>query len=127
PSFSACRSIGYGAICDNMQQGQGSYAPAPLLPKVRNEQLHIAKGWRGAVRRTRPSGDAHMNTLTFGDCNHRPDSADQRGFLLRWIDNFAEWQMRHAYGVINRVQTDKATITSVTQPSNANERSSTKP
>jgi hypothetical protein len=46
--------------------------------------------------------------------------------LLRWLDALAEWQMRHSHSVISR-QADKATITSVTQPSSVNERSSTSP
>src|SRR5262249_47191653 len=85
-------------------------------------------GWiSDQLSASRPSGNAHMNALTFGRRNPQPDSTDRRGRLLRWLDSYAEWQMRHAYGVINRVQTDKATITSVTQPSSSNERSSTKP
>ena len=60
----------------------------------------------------------------------RPDSSDAappRGALLRWLDALAAWQMRHSHEVISRVQADRATITGVTQPSSANERSSTSP
>jgi hypothetical protein len=67
-------------------------------------------------------GKAHMNMIP-GD----PNSADAtRGVLLRWLDTLAEWQMRHSHSMISR-QADKATITSVTQPSSVNERSSTIP
>jgi hypothetical protein len=71
-------------------------------------------------------GKAHMNTLTFGNCNS-PESIPPRGKLLRWLDTLAAWQMRHSHSVISRTQADKATITSVTQPSSLNERSSTSP
>src|ERR1043165_9691805 len=60
----------------------------------------------------------------------RPNSAETvptRGALLRWLDTLAAWQMRHSHEVISRVQADSATITGVTQPSSANERSSTSP
>jgi hypothetical protein len=60
----------------------------------------------------------------------RPDSSEsapQRGTLLRWLDALAAWQMRHSHEVISRVQADSATISGVTQPSSANERSSTNP
>jgi hypothetical protein len=50
-----------------------------------------------------------------------------RGALLRWLDTLAAWQMRHSHDVISRRQAANATITSVTQPSSANERSSTSP
>jgi hypothetical protein len=56
-----------------------------------------------------------------------PDATPARSALLRWIDTLAAWQMRHSHDVISRVQTDSATITGVTQPSSANERSSTSP
>ena len=56
-----------------------------------------------------------------------PQSAPPRGALLRMLDRLAEWQMRHSHSVISRVQTDNATMTGVTQPSSANERSSTSP
>ena len=64
-----------------------------------------------------------MNTIPCG-----PNSVESstRGMLLRWLDALAEWQMRHSHSVISR-QADKATITSVTQPSSVNERSSTSP
>jgi hypothetical protein len=59
----------------------------------------------------------------------RPDSSDAppRGTLLRWLDTLAAWQMRHSHEVISRIQTDSATISGVTQPSSANDRSSTIP
>lgn len=63
-----------------------------------------------------------MNTMTFNNSNCQ----QPRGTLLRMLDTLAEWQMRHSHSVIARTQAD-ATITSVTQPSSANERSSTSP
>jgi hypothetical protein len=71
-------------------------------------------------------GKAHMNALTFGN-SKSPESMPPRGKLLRWLDTLAEWQMRHSHSVISRAQADKATITSVAQPSSVNERSSTRP
>ena len=65
-----------------------------------------------------------MAALTCEQCNS-PEA--DRGALLRLLDTLAEWQMRHSHTVIRRVQTDNATITGVTQPSSANERSSTIP
>jgi hypothetical protein len=56
-----------------------------------------------------------------------PESAPPRGALLRMLDRLAEWQMRHSHQVISRAQTDRATITGVTQPSSTNERSSINP
>ena len=56
-----------------------------------------------------------------------PDPAPARGTLLRWLDALAAWQMRHSHKVISRVQADSATITGVTQPSSANDRSSISP
>ena len=56
-----------------------------------------------------------------------PETIPPRGALLRWLDTLAAWQMRHSHEVISRVQADSATITGVTQPSSANERSSTSP
>ena len=98
--------------------------PADGLP--RHYDAATPNGPTRAAVRPRPGGDAHMNALIVGNCNG-PDAARQRGALLRWLDTLAEWQMRHSYSVISRGQTDKATITSVTQPSSANERSSTSP
>jgi len=56
-----------------------------------------------------------------------PETIPTRGAILRMLDTFAAWQMRHSHEVISRVQADSATITGVTQPSSANERSSTSP
>jgi hypothetical protein len=56
-----------------------------------------------------------------------PNSAPARGALLRALDRFAEWQMRHSHQVISRAQADKATIIGVNQPSSTNERSSISP
>jgi hypothetical protein len=68
-----------------------------------------------------------MATLTFGGCKPSQETAP-RGTLLRLLDTFAEWQMRHSHSVISRVQpNDAAVINSVTQPSSSNERSSTSP
>jgi hypothetical protein len=71
-------------------------------------------------------GKAHMNTLNV--CNSKSsESLPPRGALLRWVDTLAAWQMRHSHHVISRAQPADATISSVTQPSSANERSSTSP
>jgi hypothetical protein len=56
-----------------------------------------------------------------------PEGIPTRGALLRMLDTLAAWQMRHSHEVISRIQTDSATITGVTQPSSANDRSSTSP
>ena len=56
-----------------------------------------------------------------------PETVPPRGALLRWLDTFAAWQMRHSHEVISRVQSDRATMTGVTQPSSATERSTNIP
>jgi hypothetical protein len=72
-----------------------------------------------------------MNTVSV--CNSKSaESMPPRGALLRWLDALAAWQMRHSHSVISRAQASRAqaanaTITNVTQPSSANERSSTSP
>jgi hypothetical protein len=53
-----------------------------------------------------------------------PDETNHRGVLLRMLDALAEWQMRQLLRIIVRRQALKATMTGVTQPSSANERSS---
>jgi hypothetical protein len=59
-------------------------------------------------------------------CNEASSTADpHRGALLRMLDSWAAWQMRHSHQVISRIQ--PAVMTSVTQPSSVNERSSTSP
>lgn len=60
-------------------------------------------------------------------CSNSPDTASDRGALLRWLDVLAEWQMRHSHKVISRIQADSATITGVNQPSSGNDLSSTSP
>ena len=60
-------------------------------------------------------------------CEHCNSSDAERGILLRLLDTLAEWQMRHSHSVIRRIQADNATMTGVTQPSSANQRSSTIP
>jgi hypothetical protein len=67
-----------------------------------------------------------MAALTLPSCN-APEKRQPRGALLRLLDTLAEWQMRHSHSVIRRIQPDAAVISSVTQPSSANARSSTKP
>ena len=57
----------------------------------------------------------------------QPDSASDRGSLLRFFDALAEWQMRHSHRVISRAQPLEATMTGVVQPSNENKRSSISP
>jgi hypothetical protein len=56
-----------------------------------------------------------------------PNPVPSRGALLRWLDALAAWQMRHSHEVISRVQADRATMTGVTQPSSATERSTNIP
>jgi hypothetical protein len=75
---------------------------------------------------TSATWDSHMAALTCEPC-HPPESKPDRSALLRVLDTLAEWQMRHSHNVIRRVQADNATISGVTHPSGANERSSTKP
>ena len=63
-------------------------------------------------------------------CNEAPYSTNAdppRGVLLRALDIWAAWQMRHSHQVISRVRPLDATMTGVTQPSSVNERSSTSP
>jgi hypothetical protein len=67
-----------------------------------------------------------MATLTYGRSSS-PEPSPRRGVLLRLLDTLAEQHMQHAHRQINRRQLRKATITSVTQPSSANVRSSTNP
>ena len=49
------------------------------------------------------------------------------GFTLAPVVILHAWQMRHSYCLISRNQPRSATITGVTQPSSANERSSINP
>jgi hypothetical protein len=67
-----------------------------------------------------------MPALAYRDCEPQ-QGQPSRGRLLRLIDTWAAWQMRHSHQVISRAQADNATMTGVTQPSSANERSSTIP
>jgi hypothetical protein len=67
-----------------------------------------------------------MGALTFEDAG-MPEPSAPRGWLLRWLDAMASWQMRHSYCVISRHQALSATMTGVNQPSSTNERSSTSP
>ena len=60
-------------------------------------------------------------------CEQCDSPEAERGVLLRLLDTLAEWQMRHSHSVIRRAQADNATMTGVTQPSSANDRSSTIP
>ena len=108
-----------------MQQGQGSYAPLPLLMEPQN-RYYVAM--RKLVWETTTSATwiSHMAALALCRPNS-PEPSRRAGALLRWLDTLAAWQMRHSHEVISRVQTDSATITGVTQPSSANERSSTSP
>jgi hypothetical protein len=51
-----------------------------------------------------------------------------RGRVLRMLDAWAEWQMRHSVRVISRTdQRLSATMTRVTQPSTEIDRSKTSP
>ena len=67
-----------------------------------------------------------MAALTFGTSDS-PETTPRRGALLRLLDTFAEWQMRHSHHVISRSQPLDATISGVNQPSSGNDRSSIKP
>ena len=67
-----------------------------------------------------------MGALTFEDAG-MPDPSAPRGWLLRWLDALASWQMRHSYCAIKRNQTASATMTGVNQPSSTNERLSISP
>ncbi len=58
---------------------------------------------------------------------HAANADPHRGALLRALDTWAAWQMRHSHQVISRIQPLKATMRGVTQPSSVNERSSTSP
>jgi hypothetical protein len=68
-----------------------------------------------------------MAALAFDSPSAPEGAGPPRGPVLRWLDTLATWQMRHSYCVINRNQMLKATMTGVTQPSSANERSSINP
>ena len=109
-----------------MQQGQWTYASLPLLMEPQNRYYVAMRKFAGSGPTLPQRGDSHMAALTFADSNS-PESAPSRGALLRWLDTLAEWQMRHSHSVISRVQADNATMTGVTQPSSANERSSISP
>jgi len=67
-----------------------------------------------------------MPALAYRNCD-QPQATPSRGRLLRLLDTWAAWQLRHSHQIISRGQTDNATITGVTHPSSANERSSTSP
>lgn len=65
-----------------------------------------------------------MNALAV----HGPDNElPPRTVVQRVLDSFAEFLMRQELRVISRDQTARADITSVDQPSNTIERSSTNP
>lgn len=61
------------------------------------------------------------------DGSDTPDPTNSRGILLRLLDTLAAWQMRHSYCAISRNQLRNATMTGVTQPSSAKQRSSISP
>jgi hypothetical protein len=67
-----------------------------------------------------------MGAFAYRNCD-QPQGTPSRGRLLRLLDTWAAWQMNHSHQVISRGHTDSATMTGVTQPSSANERSSTSP
>ena len=67
-----------------------------------------------------------MAALTY-DVTDPVEPKSPRNLLLRMVDWFAEQQMSHSHRVISRGHDDRATITSVIQPSSAIERSSTSP
>jgi hypothetical protein len=68
-----------------------------------------------------------MPAAACNDQSHSPNADLHRGALLRALDTWAAWQMRHSHQVISRIQPLKATITGVPQPSSENERSSIRP
>lgn len=109
-----------------MQQGQWSYVP--LLNLMTQSTRYICRNAMSAnagAGGLRTVGMAQMAALALG--RNAPQSTPPRGRLLRLLDTLAEWQMRHSHDVISRVQPDAAIINNVTQPSSANERSSTSP
>ena len=108
-----------------MQQGQGSYAPLPLLMDL-EIGIMLQCGSASTGDAASATWDSHMAALDIRRSIHR-NRRLRAGALLRLLDTLAEWQMRHSHSVISRVQTDSATITGVTQPSSANERSSISP
>jgi hypothetical protein len=124
--ISSVFAMACGSICDNMQQGQWTYAPRPVLATNPNRyNCCDAKARDPGAICFRIVGMAQMATLTFGGC--KPDTTPPRGVLLRVLDRFAEWQMRHSHSVIRRIQRDAAVIDNVAQPSSVNDRSSISP
>ena len=109
-----------------MQQGQWSYAPLPLLMEPQNRYYVAMQKLAGSERQFR---HLRISPWLRSTCRrpNSPEPTPPRGALLRLLDTLAAWQMRHSHSVISRVQADSATITGVTQPSSANERSSTSP
>jgi len=118
--------MAYKEGCDNMQQAQWTHAEAALLARQGIDNLAGAEARESGAGGIREREEGQMAPLAYSGCEH-PNPMPSRGVLLRMLDTFAEWQMRHSHSVISRVQTDNATMTGVTQPSSANERSSTSP
>jgi hypothetical protein len=109
-----------------MQQGQRTYAPASLLVRDRIGNLSKAEARGSGASGFRKLEDRQMAPLAYSGCKN-PDPMPSRSILLRMLDTFAEWQMRHSHSVISRGHADSATISGVTQPSSTNERSSISP
>ena len=51
-----------------------------------------------------------MPALAYRNCD-QPQATPSRGRLLRLLDTWAAWQLRHSHQIISRGQTDNATIT----------------
>jgi hypothetical protein len=108
-----------------MQQAQWTHAEPALLARRGIDSLSDAEPRESGAGGVRKREEGQMAPLAYG-CEH-PDPMPSRGVLLRMLDTLAVWQMRHSHRVIARTQAASATISGVTQPSNANERSSTSP
>jgi hypothetical protein len=119
--------MAYASTCDNMLHPQGAHAQRPMLGSAETRyRCCDAKSVDSGAGSLRSVGMAQMATLTLSGCSSC-ETTPPRSAWLRLLDTLAEWQMRHSHSVISRVQTDAAVISNVTQPSSANERSSTKP
>jgi len=119
--------MGYAYACDNMQHPQWTYArPSVLGPAENRYKCCDAKSVDSRAGNLRSVGMAQMASLTLSGCDSCETTPPRSGWL-RLLDALAEWQMRHSHSVISRVQPDAAVISKVTQPSSANERSSTNP
>ena len=114
------------ARCDIMQQAQWTHAPLPLLIGQRNrDYVALRKRLRGdsaSQRRRAPWLRLHSRQSAPAESEPRP-RRDCCACWTRWRHGRCAIRIR----VISRDQARSATITGVTQPSSANERSSISP